>query len=189
MAATNKNMVNMKSTLAILILFNFTSIYSQTFTLKSNDLGGQATMKNVFKGFGCEGENRSPQLTWENAPAGTKSFAITLHDESAPTGSGWWHWLVFNIPSNYTELKANAGDISKNMLPDNIIQSKTDYGSYGYGGPCPPVGHGIHKYTITIHALDVEKLDLNKDTNAAIVGFNIHGHTIEKASLVFYYKR
>lgn len=179
----------MKSNLILFFLIVSTNIFSQTFTLKSKDLGGQATMKQVFKGFGCEGENRSPQLYWEHAPKGTKSFAITIHDESAPTGSGWWHWLVFNLPANTTELVSNAGDISKKLMPEAAVQSKTDYGSYGYGGPCPPVGHGIHKYTITIYALDVEKLDLNRDTNAAIVGFNIHSHTIEKASLVFYYNR
>jgi Raf kinase inhibitor-like YbhB/YbcL family protein len=179
----------MKLKISLLFLIFASASYAQTFTLQSRDLGGQATMKNVFKGFGCEGENISPQLSWANAPKGTKSFAITIHDESAPTGSGWWHWLVFNLPANTAELVSNAGDIVKKLMPETAIQSKTDYGSYGYGGPCPPVGHGIHKYTITIYALDVEKLDLNQDTNAAIVGFNINAHTIEKASLVFYYKR
>ena len=179
----------MKFIITFIFLVCTASVFSQTFTLKSKDLDGQATMKQVFKGFGCEGENISPQLYWEHTPKGTKSFAITLHDESAPTGSGWWHWLVFNIPLDMKEFAENAGDVSKKLLPESTVQSKTDYGSYGYGGPCPPVGHGIHKYTITIFALDTDKLDLNRDTNAAIVGFNINSHTIEKASLVFYYKR
>jgi Raf kinase inhibitor-like YbhB/YbcL family protein len=179
----------MKLKLSLLFLLITAASYSQTFTLQSRDLSGQATLRQVFKGFGCEGENISPQLSWSNAPKGVKSFAITIHDESAPTGSGWWHWLVFNLPATTRELVANAGDVTKKLLPAMAIQSKTDYGSYGYGGPCPPVGHGIHKYTMTIYALDIEKLDLNQDTNAAIVGFNINAHTIEKASLVFYYKR
>jgi Raf kinase inhibitor-like YbhB/YbcL family protein len=179
----------MKLKLSLLFLLITAASYAQTFTLQSRDLGGQATMRQVFKGFGCEGENISPQLSWSNAPQGTKSFAITIHDESAPTGSGWWHWLVFNLPATTAELAANAGDVTKKLMPSMATQSKTDYGSYGYGGPCPPVGHGIHKYTMTIYALDIEKLDLNQDTNAAIVGFNINAHTIEKASLVFYYKR
>lgn len=175
----------------IIILFSSSILWlsSQTFTLKSKDLGGQATMKQVFKGFGCDGENVSPQLYWEHPPMGTKSFAITIHDESAPTGSGWWHWLLFDIPVDTKEIASNAGDIKKEIAPKEAIQSITDYGSVGYGGPCPPVGHGIHKYTITIFALKVDKLGLDKNTTPAIVGFNINANTIEKSSLVFYYKR
>ncbi len=114
---------------------------SQTFTLKSKELGGQATVKQVFKGFGCDGENISPDLYWENPPKGTKSFALTIHDESAPTGSGWWHWLIFDIPSSIAELKSNAGNTTSELSPKNSIQSKTDFGTYGYGGPCPPPSH------------------------------------------------
>lgn len=162
---------------------------SQTFTLKSKELGGQATMRQVFKGFGCDGENISPDIYWEHAPANAKSFAVTIHDESAPTGSGWWHWLIFNIPNSIHELKSNAGNTSMNLAPVGSIQSKTDFGTYGYGGPCPPPGHGFHKYTMTIYALKVESLGLDKETNAAVVGYNLNANTIEKASLVFYYQR
>jgi len=175
--------------LVLIISLYAVSLNAQTFTLKSNNLGGQATMKEVFNGFGCTGENISPQLYWENAPKDAKSFAITIHDESAPTGSGWWHWLIFDIPSNIYELPANAGNPSKNLAPKNSVQSITDFGANGYGGPCPPEGHGFHKYTITIYALNVHKLGLDSMTTPAVVGFNLNQHTIEKASMVFYYKR
>jgi Raf kinase inhibitor-like YbhB/YbcL family protein len=177
------------------ILFCFTVLLAtslvtaQTFTLKSKELGGSATMKQVFNGFGCTGENISPQLSWENAPKETKSFAVTIHDESAPTGSGWWHWLIFDIPATTTELLSNAGDVSKNIAPSGTIQSVTDFGKAGYGGPCPPEGNGFHKYTITVYALKTAKLGVDKTANAALVGFNLNGNTIAKASLVFYYKR
>lgn len=161
----------------------------ETFTLTSPGLGGVGTNKEVFNGFGCEGENTSPMLKWTNAPEGTKSFAITMYDKNAPTGSGWWHWLVFNISSDTKMLPANAGDITSGLMPKGAIQSLTDFGGYGYGGPCPPKGHGYHQYMITIYALDVDKLDLDKDSSPAKVGYNLHGHTIEKASVVFYYQR
>lgn len=160
-----------------------------TFTLKSSTLGGQATSQEVFNGFGCTGENLSPELSWENAPKGTKSFAITMYDPDAPTGSGWWHWIVFNIPKNTTNIPQGAGAIKKELLSKKVIQSITDYGTKGYGGPCPPEGHGLHQYIITVHALNTKKLELNADTNAAIVGYYINNHTIGKASIVSYYQR
>ncbi len=162
---------------------------NQTFTLKSADIGGQATNTQVFNGNGCTGDNISPQLSWENAPAGTKSFAVTLHDSDAPTGSGWWHWVVFNIPSTLQELKTGAGNPEQKLLPNGAVQSLTDYGQYGYGGPCPPEGHGFHQYMFTVYALKTERLDLDKNTPPALVSFNIWANTLEKASLVMYYQR
>lgn len=165
------------------------SVSAQTFTLKSNDIGGQASMKQVFNGFGCSGENVSPELHWENPPVGTKSFAVTMYDEDAPTGSGWWHWLIFDIAKTITDLKSNAGNLKSSLAPINTIQSKTDFGAPGYGGPCPPEGHGIHRYVITIYALKTDKLGLSADANPALVGFMLGQNTIEKSSLVMYYKR
>jgi phosphatidylethanolamine-binding protein (PEBP) family uncharacterized protein len=81
----------------ILLALITLSVSAQTFTLKSKDVSGQATMQQVFNSFGCSGENISPQLYWENPPLGTKSFAVTMSDEDAPTGSGWWYWLIFDI--------------------------------------------------------------------------------------------
>lgn len=161
----------------------------KTFTLSSNDLGGEATKVQEFNGFGCSGENQSPQLSWQNAPEETKSFAITMYDPDAPTGSGFWHWVVFDIPASVNELVTNAGNAALNLIPKGAVQSITDYGIKGFGGPCPPEGHGFHQYIITVHALKTEKLGLDENTNPAIVGFNLWNHTLAKASIVAYYKR
>ncbi len=179
----------MKKITFLLFSLCFSFGFSQTFTLKSTELSGQATVDQLFNGFGCTGKNISPQLSWENAPKETKSFAITIHDPDAPTGSGWWHWIVFNIPNTITELPSDAGNVSKNLLSKESIQSKTDFGTYGYGGPCPPEGHGIHQYIITIHALKTEKLELDKDASPALVGYYLNFNTIKKSSLVFYHNR
>ena len=165
------------------------SLNAQTFTLKSNDLSGQATTKQVFKGFGCEGQNTSPQLFWENPPTGAKSFAVTIFDEDAPTGSGWWHWLIFDIPTNIKELKSGAGNPDLKLAPAGSIQSTTDFKSNSYGGPCPPQGSKPHKYVVTVYALKIDKLGLDASANPAMVGFMLEQNVIEKASLIFYYKR
>jgi len=179
-----------KVMILILLVFSVGMAVAQTFTLKSKDVGGQATNKQVFNGFGCTGENVSPQLSWENAPADTKSFAITMYDPDAPTGSGFWHWVVFNVPATTAELKTGAGDAAKNLLPAGAIQSVTDFGQPGYGGPCPPQGHGLHTYIITVYALKSAALaGLDKTTMPALVGFNIHFNTLAKASIVMYYQR
>jgi Raf kinase inhibitor-like YbhB/YbcL family protein len=181
----------MSKTILVIIFFLSSLVASraQTFTLKSTDLGGQATSKQVFKGFGCNGDNISPELSWANAPEGTKSFAVTMYDRDAPTGSGFWHWVIFDIPASATELKSGAGDLSKSLAPTGSIQSVTDFGQPGYGGPCPPEGHGFHEYLITIYALKVEKLGLDKNATPAYVGFTLYANTLAKASLVMYYKR
>jgi Raf kinase inhibitor-like YbhB/YbcL family protein len=160
-----------------------------TFTLKSITLGGEATTAQAFNDWGSIGDNISPQLSWENIPEGTKSFAVTMFDPDAPTGSGWWHWVMFDISSDVNELVENAGTLASNLAPTNSIQSINNYGTTGYGGPCPPEGHGWHQYIITIHALKVESLGLDEDTNPAIVGYNLWENTISKASIVTYYKR
>lgn len=178
-----------KIILSIAFLSTAVVLHAQTFTLRSKDIGGQATDKQVYNGFGCTGENLSPELYWENAPAGTKSFAITMYDPDAPTGSGFWHWIVFDIPANISELKTGAGNITKGLIPTGAIQSNTDFGQPGYGGPCPPQGHGFHQYLITIYALKTDKLGLDKNATPAFVGFNLFSNTIAKASLVMYYKR
>lgn len=180
-----------KIALKSLFLFGFlSSTFGQnTFTLSSRDLGGQATITQEFDGFGCTGKNQSPQLSWENAPEGTKSFAITMYDPDAPTGSGWWHWIVFDIPIETNELVANAGNISMNLTPKGAIQSITNYGTGGYGGPCPPEGHGLHQYIITVHALKTDKLGLDENTNPAVVGYYLWNNTLAKASIVSYYQR
>jgi Raf kinase inhibitor-like YbhB/YbcL family protein len=159
------------------------------FTLKSDQIGGQLTIDQVYSGFGCTGKNISPQLKWIDAPKNAKSFAVTVYDPAAPTGSGWWHWVVFNIPANVTELVTDAGDLQKHLAPKGSVQSMTDFGKPGFGGPCPPQGDKPHPYIFTVFALDVPALDLNEKANAALVGFMLNAHAIEKASLISYYGR
>lgn len=161
-------------------------LVAQNFTLASSNLKGQLTKTQEFNGFGCTGDNISPQFTWSHPPKGTKSFAITVYDPDAPTGSGWWHWLVVNIPANASSLP--AGVTSKEM-PKGAIETMNDYGVTSFGGACPPEGDKHHQYIFTIHALDVEKLDVSSKSDSALVGYMINAHTIEKSSLVSYYKR
>lgn len=163
--------------------------FAQTFTLKSEDVGGQMTLQQVLNGFGCTGRNLSPQLKWENAPAETKSFAITIYDKDAPTGSGWWHWIVFNLPATVTELQQGAGDASKNLLPKGAIQSVTDFGKPGYGGPCPPENDKPHQYIITVYALKINNLGLDVMAGPASVGYYLNKNTLAKASVAAYYQR
>ena len=160
-------------------------MFADNFTLKSSELKGQLTNKQVFSGFGCTGENISPELSWENDPKNTKSFAITVYDPDAPTGSGWWHWVVFDILKNKTNLSSGFGNIDSK----DAIQSVTDYGKSGFGGACPPLGDKAHRYIFTVHALDVETLGLDKNATPALVGFMLNSHTIAKSSLISYYGR
>lgn len=164
-------------------------MYGGNFTLESNDLEGQLTTKQVYSGFGCTGENISPALSWKDAPKGTKSFAVTVYDPDAPTGSGWWHWIVFNIPKSVTALPANAGDTEKGLIPKAAVQSMTSYGKSGFGGACPPVGDKPHRYVFTVYALDVDALELDAAATPALVGYMLNAHALAKASLIAYYGR
>jgi len=112
-----------------------------------------------------------------------------MYDPDAPTGSGWWHWVIFDIPSDISELVSNAGNVSQGLAPSGSIQSITNYGAKGYGGPCPPEGHGLHQYIISVHALKTDKLGLDENTNPAVVGYYLWNNTIAKASIVAYYQR
>lgn len=157
----------------------------ETFTLTSKDLGGQFTTKHFFNDWGAGGENVSPHLKWVNAPEKAAAFAVTMYDPAAPTGSGWWHWVVFNIPSEISELPSGAGTVETSRLPGGAILGNTDFGKPGYGGPVPIPGSGYHPYLITVHALS-KKLDLDASVNPAMVGFQMGGVTIAKASMLVY---
>jgi Raf kinase inhibitor-like YbhB/YbcL family protein len=161
------------------------------FALSSAEVpaGSMIKQPQVASMMGCSGSNLSPSLAWKNAPMKTKSFALTVYDPDAPTGSGWWHWVVYNIPASATNLAADAGDPKKNLLPAGSVQGNTDLGAPGYLGPCPPVGDKPHRYIFTLYALDTDKLDLPANATAAYVGFNIHGHTVGKATLTARYGR
>lgn len=150
---------------------------------------GRLPADQVFNGFGCDGANRSPRLGWRNPPAGTKSFAITVYDPDAPTGSGWWHWVVINIPSTISMLPESAGSPNLRLLPSKAVQVPTDFGHPGFGGACPAVGDKPHKYIFTVYALDTEKIDLPSNATAAFAGFMINTHLIDKVSVTAIYGR
>lgn len=153
----------------------------------SQDLhdGDKMPEKHVFNGMGYQGDNLSPHLAWEDAPEGTKSFVITCFDPDAPTGSGWWHWGVANIPAETTSLPQGAGS-GKAALPAGALQTRTDFGQAGYGGAAPPAGE-THRYIFSVHALDVDNIDVDEGASGAMVGFNVHFHVLASASLTVHY--
>jgi Raf kinase inhibitor-like YbhB/YbcL family protein len=140
---------------------------AQAFTLESPDLrSGAFDNKHVLNGFGCNGQNVSPALEWRNVPAGTKSLALQVYDPDAPTGSGFWHWAVYNIPPTATGLPQGTGNAA-DRLPAGAFGGNTDFldtgatgGNGNYGGPCPPTGDKPHHYVFTLYALAVDKLDV-----------------------------
>ena len=148
---------------------------------------GRVALAHVYNGMGCSGQNISPALEWSNAPAGTKSFAVTLYDPDAPTGSGWWHWVMYNIPASTTGLVAGAGN-GRNA-PSGSVQGTTDFGTKGYGGPCPPVGDKPHHYHITVFALKTDKLDVPGNATAAMVGYNLNANKLVTARVTGLYGR
>jgi Raf kinase inhibitor-like YbhB/YbcL family protein len=161
-----------------------------SFTLTSRDIVNDKKIPEaqVFNSFGCRGGNVSPQLAWSNAPTGTKSFALLVHDPDAPTGSGWWHWVVYNIPADATSIAADAGNPAKGLMPAGAVQGRTDFGTPGYGGPCPPPGKP-HHYYFRLYALKVPKLDLPADATAAMVGFNVRASSLAEAQILGLYGR
>jgi len=162
-----------------------------TFALSSPEIqaGGMIPASFEFNGFGCSGENKSPVLQWRGAPQGTRSFAVTVYDPDAPTGSGWWHWLVINIPADVTALPSNAGVPNSSTLPKTARQIRNDYGVNAWGGVCPPPGDAPHRYVFTVHALTVDTLDVPADATAALTGFMIHANTLATASFTARYGR
>ncbi|MEW6991843.1 YbhB/YbcL family Raf kinase inhibitor-like protein [Colwelliaceae bacterium 6441] len=168
-----------------------TSLLAGSLTLSSQDIaqGKNLSSAQEFNGFGCTGADLSPHLKWTGAPEGTKSFAITVYDPDAPTGSGWWHWQIVNIPKSVTELPTGAGTLNSALAPKGSIQINNDYGKASFGGACPPKGHGIHHYRFTIHALSVEKLELPKDASGALAGYMINANTIESHTIESLYQR
>jgi Raf kinase inhibitor-like YbhB/YbcL family protein len=179
-----------KLILSLLILLS-ANVMAEGFYLSSSDVQGQISSNQVFNSFGCTGKNISPQLSWKNAPTASRSFAITVYDPDAPTGSGWWHWVVFNIANSVDNLKAGASnpDANKQLMPAGAIESSTSYGSNGFGGPCPPKGDKPHRYIFTVYALDIEKIEQTADARPELIGFFLNNHAIAKASIMAYYGR
>ena len=167
------------------------TIMLATFSTQALELTSSAVTENktlkqaqLFNQWGCTGENVSPELSWTDVPDGTKSFAVTMYDPDAPTGSGWWHWQVINLPVNTAQLAANAGAEGGKGLPAGASMVTNDFGFKGYGGACPPPNAAPHNYHITVFALSVEKITLPENASPALAGYNILQHVLGKAVLV-----
>ena len=182
----------MRRLFAVAALVCFSSLAcAQDFKLSSPEIKAGSTMPKRFEfnRFGCSGENKSPALKWSGAPKGTKSFAVTMYDPDAPTGSGWWHWVVINIPADVTELASDAGAQNSTTLPKGAVQGRTDYGVNAWGGTCPPQGDKPHRYIFTVYALKTDKLDVPADASAALTAYMIHANMLAKASFTAKYGR
>jgi Raf kinase inhibitor-like YbhB/YbcL family protein len=174
--------VFMKSLICFLglSLFVASAASAAAFELTSNLESGKAIPADYYaNAFGCTAKNMSPSLKWKNAPEGTKSFAITFYDQDAPTGSGFWHYVLVDIPADVSEIKLN--DLSKGVIPKNSQESLNDSGKTAFVGSCPPVGRK-HNYIYTVHALKVEKLGVPATATPGYVGFNLWGNSLGKAS-------
>lgn len=166
---------------------------ASAFEITSADIKAGQTLDNaqVFNGFGCTGGNVAPQLSWKNAPKDTKSFAVTVYDPDAPTGSGWWHWIVYDIPAAFSGLPGGASSAAeaKVKLPEGAKQGRNDYGVRDFGGACPPVGDKPHRYIFTVHALKVDKLGVPEDASAALIGYMLNANSLGRASFTARYGR
>jgi Raf kinase inhibitor-like YbhB/YbcL family protein len=173
---------------AAVLFFLANRAVAADFTVTSPQIkdGEIMPMEQVLNGFGCTGANISPELNWENEPEGTKSYAVTVYDPDAPTGSGWWHWIAFNIPASATGLPTNA---SVNPEASNMTQSRTDFGTSGYGGACPPEGDTPHRYQFQVWALDTDRIDLDPQASGAMVGYFLNMHKLVKAELTVKFGR
>jgi len=153
---------------------------TQTFRLETNLAAGEKIPTDYYGNmFGYNEKNLSPRLEWSSVPSGTKSLAVTLFDKDAPTESGFWHYVLYNIPADVT--KIDLGQLSSGQIPKGSIESITDAGKPGYLGPCPPPGRE-HNYIYTVHALKLEKLELPSASTPAFVSFNLWANSLGKAS-------
>ena len=151
-----------------------------SFSVESDDVQDGQRQPAAHAHPSAGGENTSPHLRWSGFPAETKSFAVTCYDPDAPTGSGFWHWSVFNLPADTTELASGASPAD---LPSGAVEVRNDYGESGYGGAAPPAGDIPHRYVYTVFAVDVEALDIPATASPAYVGFNLTFHTLARAAI------
>ncbi len=166
-----------------------TALAQSAFQVTSPDVreGQPLGMKQVFNGMGCTGENLSPVLNWENAPEGTKSFAVTVYDPDVPSGSGWWHWLIYDIPKTAAGLPEGVGNTS--AVPEGAKQGRNDGGYNAFGGACPPPGTGTHHYVFTVFALKVDQLPVPEQPSSAMIGVMLNMNTLAKAKITATYEQ
>jgi Raf kinase inhibitor-like YbhB/YbcL family protein len=150
--------------------------------------GGNVPLENVYDRSGCNGANLSPEISWSGAPSDTKSFAITIFDVDAPKAGGWAHWVMFNIPANVSKLEAGAGTDGSKRMPSGASECVNDYGTPGYGGPCPPPG-ARHRYVMSLYALKVKTLPFNQDASSANVAKHIVANAITVARMTVKFGR
>lgn len=182
----------MRMLICILYVFGLSSLtYAAGFELSSPELTANQMMpkRYEYSGYGCSGENKSPALSWTGAPPETRSFAVTVFDPDAPTGAGWWHWGVINIPANVQALTANAGALNSTSLPDGAKQLRSDFGMAAWGGPCPPPGDKPHHYIFTVYALKITRLTAPADATVANMRDTIEANMLAKAQFVALYGR
>ncbi|KFF59170.1 hypothetical protein JF66_13230 [Cryobacterium sp. MLB-32] len=153
------------------------------FTLTSSDMTDGQPLFAPQYGAESGGEDRSPELSWSGFPSGTKSFAVTMYDPDAPTGSGFWHWAVCNLPTSVTSLDAGAGALGSAALPADALTLPNETRQSAFVGAGPPPGTGTHRYQFIVHAVDVERLELDPHSTPAVLGFNLHFHTLARAVL------
>ncbi|PTV96481.1 PBP family phospholipid-binding protein [Rhodobacter aestuarii] len=176
-----------KSVFSALFAFFLTAPLHAEMSLTSADIAPDTTIGDafVFNGFGCTGPNTSPALAWEGAPEGTNSYIVNVYDPDAPTGSGFWHWAVFDLPASVTELPQGAAS----ALPEGAMQARNDYSANDWGGPCPPEGDTPHRYVFTVYAMPQEKLGIDETASGAVVGFFAHTSSLDSASFTATYGR
>ena len=175
-------------TAMVVLASSATAQSTKHFTVMSTDVRPHKrfAMAQVESKFGCSGDNISPALAWSEAPAGTRSFAVTIADLDAP---GFWHWLIYNIPATVTALSAGAGDLTQHLAPTGSVQGANSFGDPGYGGPCPPPGGGPHRYRITVFALKVDTLTVPQASPPTQLGAAIRRQALAQADLLASYSR
>jgi len=189
MPTRTRHLINTAVSLALAITAASAS-YADSFTVTSKDIAHGEFMSSAqeFQGFGCSGDNLSPQLSWSGAPAGTEAYAVFAYDPDAPTGSGWWHWQLINIPKTVTTLATGAGDASGKTAPKGSQHVGNDYGVKGFGGACPPPKHGAHRYQFTVYALP-QTLEIPTEASSALAGYMVNANALASATIEALYKR